>query len=193
MPCIDSARPHRRVVPPTLALMAAGLAALTIAGCGTGTPTSPVSSSSSSSASAVTLATPPPPAPPAPDAAASPAAPRVMRLPPPGPVHSAAELKLQAARRMVAAHPDTSYMSTPPEPLLGIPVLEVELNSDGSVRHIKVIREPREAKQTIQLAIDIVRHAAPYGDVSRLPKPWKFVEVFLFDDALRFKPASLDQ
>ncbi|MBE0547974.1 MAG: hypothetical protein IH627_10055, partial [Rubrivivax sp.] len=102
-------------------------------------------------------------------------------------------LQLNAARRLVAAHPDTTYMGKPPEPLLGIPVLEVELNADGSVRRILVRREPREAKETIQMAIDAVRRAAPYGDVSRLPRPWRFVEVFLFDDEHRFKPATLDR
>jgi hypothetical protein len=28
--------------------------------------------------------------------------------------------------------------------------------------------------------------------VSRLPRPWKIVEVFLFDDNRRFKPRTLD-
>jgi hypothetical protein len=122
-----------------------------------------------------------------------PPAPRYVKLPPPPAPRNAEELKLQAARRLVAAHPDTSYMGTPPEPLLGIPVLEVELNADGSVRRIRVLREPQEAKDTIQLAIAAVQRAAPYGNVSRLPKPWKFVEVFLFDDDRRFKPATLDR
>jgi hypothetical protein len=27
--------------------------------------------------------------------------------------------------------------------------------------------------------------------VSKLPRPWRFVEVFLFDDDLRFMPATL--
>lgn len=120
-------------------------------------------------------------------------APRYVRLPPPPASRSWDELKLTAARRLVAAHPDSSYMGQPPDPLLGIPVLEIELNADGSVRTIKILREPREAKETIQMAIDAVRRAAPYGDVSRLPRPWRFVEVFLFDDEHRFKPATLDR
>ncbi|MBX3603244.1 MAG: hypothetical protein KF863_21705 [Rubrivivax sp.] len=135
----------------------------------------------------------PPAAAPAPAPAARLAAPRYVQLPPPQTPRSAAELKVLAAMRLVAAHPDTSYMGRPPEPLLAIPVLEVELNADGSVRAIKVLREPREAKDTIKLATDAVRRAAPYGNVSRLPRPWKFVEVFLFDDERRFKPATLDQ
>ncbi|MDZ7589610.1 MAG: hypothetical protein U5L05_02755 [Rubrivivax sp.] len=128
---------------------------------------------------------------PAPAAAAR--APRYVKLPPPPAARSWDELKLNAARRLVAAHPDTSYVGTPPEPLLAIPVLEVELNADGSVRKVLVLREPHEVKKTIQMAIDAVHRAAPYGDVSKLPRPWRFVEVFLFDDDLRFMPATLDR
>ncbi len=93
---------------------------------------------------------------------------------------------------MVAANPDGSYMGAPQPMLLAIPVLEIELNADGSVKHIDVMRRPSQAPETIQLAIDAVRRAAPYGDVSRLPKPWKFAEVFLFNDDKRFKPRTLD-
>ena len=96
-------------------------------------------------------------------------------------------------RRLVAANPDITYTGTVPDQLLAIPVLEIELNGDGSVRRIEILREPREAKDTLKIAIEAVRRAAPFGDVSRLPKPWKFVETFLFDDARKFKPRTLDR
>jgi len=35
--------------------------------------------------------------------------------------------------------------------------------------------------------------AAPFGDVSALPKPWKFTETFLFNKERKFKPMTLDQ
>lgn len=125
---------------------------------------------------------------------ASPAgAPRDVELGPPGTPRSWEELRLQAAQRMVAAHPDTSYVAKPPAILLAIPVLEIELNADGSVRHIRVVRVPTQAQDTTQVAIAAVRRAAPYGDVSRLKKPWKFTEVFLFDGDRRFMPRTLDQ
>ena len=75
-----------------------------------------------------------------------------------------------------------TYTGEVPDPLLSIPVLEVELNADGSVRQIKVLRAAAQAKDTTQIAIDAVHRAAPFGDVSRLPKPWKFSEAFLFND-----------
>jgi hypothetical protein len=114
------------------------------------------------------------------------------KLPAPGPVRSWTELRLQAARRIVAANVAGTYMGTVPDVLLAIPVLEVELNADGSVRHIAVLRRPTQAPDTTQLAIDAVHRAAPFGDVSRLPRPWKFSETFLFDEKRRFKPRTLD-
>ena len=103
------------------------------------------------------------------------------------------DFKQQAARRLVQSNPDGTFLGSVPEPLLAIPVLEVELNADGSVRRVQVLRHPTQARDTTQLAIDAVHRAAPYGAMSRLPLPWKWVEVFLFDDDRRFKPRELDK
>ena len=93
---------------------------------------------------------------------------------------------------MVAANPNGTYLDVPPEPLLAIPVLEIELNGDGSVRRISVQRQPSQALETVQMAIDAVHRGAPYGDISHLPRPWKYSEVFLFRDDGKFKPRALD-
>jgi hypothetical protein len=130
----------------------------------------------------------PPPLPPLPSGAPAP----VVHLPQPGAARTWNELRLHAARRIVSANPGLTYAGAPPDPLLAIPVLEIELNGDGSIRHIEVLRHPRQARDTTQLAIDAVRRAAPFGDVSRLPKPWKFAETFLFNDDRKFKPRTLD-
>ena len=102
------------------------------------------------------------------------------------------QYRIQAAQRIVAANPQISHTGAVQEPLLAIPVLEVELNQDGSVRNVNVMREPSQAKDTTRIAIDAVRRAGPFGDVSQLPKPWRFSEAFLFNDDRRFKPRSLD-
>jgi hypothetical protein len=116
-----------------------------------------------------------------------------VALPAPAAVRSWAEVRRQAAHRIVAANPDITYMGKVPETLLAIPVLEVELNADGSIRNIEVLRPPRQAKDTVQIAAEAVRRAGPFGNVSKLPKPWKFVETFLFDDNRKFKPRTLDE
>jgi hypothetical protein len=114
------------------------------------------------------------------------------RLQAPGAVRSWNEVRAQAAQRMVAANPGGTYTGAVPDLLLAIPVLEIELNADGSIRRIDVLRQPSQASETVQIAIDAVRRAAPFGDVSRLPKPWKFAETFLFNDDRKFKPRTLD-
>lgn len=167
MLCIDScARRTARAWP-----MAALCAAALLVGCVSRTPAPPT--------------TPSPGAVPA-------TAPRSALPPPTAQARNWDEYRIAAARRIVAANPSISHTGAVAEPLLAIPVLEVELNADGSVRSIKVMREPSQAKDTTQIAIDAVRRAGPFGDVSRLPKPWRFSEVFLFGDDRRFKPRSLD-
>lgn len=118
---------------------------------------------------------------------------RSVKLPPPSTPRTWNDARAQAARRMVEASPDQSYMGPSPGVLLAIPVLTIELNADGSVRGIDVMRYPSQARDTVQLAIQAVHRAAPYGNVSKLPKPWKFNETFLFNDQRQFKPMTLDR
>jgi protein TonB len=156
--------------------------ALLLAGCGQ-TPV-PVPAP-------VVAAKPAPVAPAAPQPAPAPAA--KTALPPAGKARDWGDFKRQAALRIVAANSGRTYDGPVPEPLLAIPVLEVELEADGRVRSVRVMRHPTQAKDTTQLAIDAVHRAAPYGPVAHLPKPWKFAEVFLFNDERRFKPRTLDE
>ena len=132
------------------------------------------------------------PMPPPTERTSAPAATAVTRLPAAEPARSWSEFRQQAARRLMAANPEHTYSGAVPDPLLAIPVLEVELNADGSIRAIDVLRVPSQAKDTVQIAIDAMRRAAPFPSVSRLPKPWKYSETFLFNDDRKFKPRTLD-
>lgn len=103
------------------------------------------------------------------------------------------ELREQVARRLVAANPNITYTGKPPDVLLAVPVLQVELNPDGSIHRMEVLRVPGQAHDTMKLAMDAMRRAAPFGDVSHLPRPRKFTETFLFNDERKFKPRTLDE
>ena len=167
-----------------------GVAGLSVlAGCSSTTP-----SASTGTTAATTTTTPArtsassgTPSAPAPTVAGG------VALPPPSAVRNWNEVRVQAAKRMVAANPQATYVGAVPEPLLAIPVLEIELHADGSIRRVDVMRKPSQALDTVKLATDAVYRAAPFGDVSRLPKPWRFTETFLFDDDRKFKPRTLDQ
>jgi hypothetical protein len=168
-----------------------------VAGCGAPAPTAPTAPTASPGSVPSPAPLPSPSrgtAPPA--AAARTGADLGLRvvLPPAPTVRSWDEFKRQAGRRMVAASPEASYLGAPPDTLFGIPILEVELRADGSVRAVHVTRRPSnpDAADTVDLAIEAVHRGAPYGDVSKLPKPWKWTEVFLFNDQRQFKPRSLE-
>ena len=102
------------------------------------------------------------------------------------------DYRANVGRRIIAANPNGTYTGLVPEPLLAIPVPEIDPNRDGSVRNVRVQRAPSQAEDTVQLAIDAVRRAGPFGDVSHLPQPWRISEVFLFREDRKFKPRSLD-
>lgn len=118
---------------------------------------------------------------------------RDVKLAAPDTPRSWADARLQAAKRMVLANPDGVYKGVPPDILLAIPVMSIELNGDGSIHHIAVLRYPSQARETVDMAMAAIKRAAPFGDVSRLPKPWKFNETFLFNADRKFKPMTLDQ
>jgi len=183
---VPSPRVHRVPLAQRLSRLMGLAFALSLAACTTPSPEKPSGSSAPADK---------------PGQAASPSdgsstatkAPRFVKLPPPRTSRNWAEVRHQAAERLVAANPDGSYMGKPPFMLLAIPVMTVELNADGSVRNVSVMRHPSQAKDTVQLAIQAIHRAAPYGDVSKLPKPWKFNETFLFKEDRKFKPMTLDR
>ncbi|MEE8614999.1 MAG: hypothetical protein V3V71_01255 [Roseateles sp.] len=158
-----------------------------LAGC-SATPRAPAPTPAPAPAPVPVVAAAPAPAAAAPAAAAKPAA----GMPAPRPVRTNDELRRQAAERLVMANPEGTYMTPAPSHLLTVVVLDIEVKADGSVRRINVVRPPKYGPETLQMAIDAVNRAAPFGDVRRMPEPWRFTETFLFDEDRRFKPRSLD-
>lgn len=101
------------------------------------------------------------------------------------------EYRRNAAQRIVQTNAGESFSGPLPQRLQSIPVLQVQLHRDGSVRRIEVLRTPKFAPQTVKLAIAAVQQAAPFGSVAHLPAPWQFNETFLYNDDLKFQLRSL--
>jgi hypothetical protein len=99
--------------------------------------------------------------------------------------------RISAAKKIMASNPTATYAGEVPNPLASIPVLEITLNSDGSVSSMDVLRKPHFYPETIELAKAAVRRAAPFGSVAHLPRPWTFNETFLFNDDLKFQLHAL--
>ncbi len=92
---------------------------------------------------------------------------------------------------IAAANPQATFAGPLPEPLASIPVLQVQLNADGSIRNIEVLRVPKFEPQTVEMAKVAIARAAPFGPVGNLPRPWQFNETFLYNDALKFQLRTL--
>ncbi|RYF40340.1 MAG: hypothetical protein EOO25_12825 [Comamonadaceae bacterium] len=111
----------------------------------------------------------------------------------PEPARNWDEYKLRAARKIArdAAGAGETFAGALPEPLQSIPVLQVQLNRDGSVRHIAVLRTPKFVPGTVEMAKKAIRRAAPFEAVGALPPPWQFNETFLYNEDLKFQLRSL--
>lgn len=101
------------------------------------------------------------------------------------------EYRLRAARRIQVASAGETFAGALPDPLQSIPVLQVQLNRDGSVREILVLRVPGQSPQTVEMASRAIRRAAPFGSVAHLPRPWQFNETFLYNRDLKFQLRTL--
>ena len=99
--------------------------------------------------------------------------------------------RVAAARRIMQVNSSNTYAGEVPEPLLAVPVLEISLNRDGSVKSIDVLRKPHFAPETIEMAKAAIMRAAPFGSVAHLPQPWQFNETFLYNDNFKFQLHSL--
>ena len=102
-----------------------------------------------------------------------------------------AEYKVRAARRIHATSGGETFTGPLPDPLQSIPVLQVQLNRDGTVRNIVVLRTPGQSPETAQMAMRAVRRAAPFEPVGHLPRPWQFNETFLYNASMKFQLRTL--
>jgi len=111
----------------------------------------------------------------------------------PPPARDWNEYRLRAAQRIAEVNAPLMFKGPVPARLASIPVLDVQLNRDGSIRQIEVLRTPKFSPQTVQLAIQAIRRVGNFGAVGHLPQPWRFSETFLYNDDLKFQLHTLVQ
>ncbi|HEY1102591.1 MAG TPA: hypothetical protein VGE70_04120 [Burkholderiaceae bacterium] len=107
------------------------------------------------------------------------------------PARSWEDYRLRAARRIVQNNDGATFSGSLPDRLRSIPVLQVQLRRDGSVRSIVVLRTPKSSPETVKMAMAAIRRAEPFEPVGNLPQPWQFNETFLYNDRLKFQLRTL--
>jgi hypothetical protein len=101
--------------------------------------------------------------------------------------------KRYAAQKIVEVNPSITYTGKPPPVLRAIPIFDIDLNADGSIAKLRVRRVPSSNVRDVEMVAAAIRRAAPFGDISSLPRPWTFTESFLVNDDGKFKPVLLDR
>ena len=123
-----------------------------------------------------------PPQPGAPPPAASVGAPTGLSA-----VRSMAEYRRRAAELILAANSGGTYAGPVSEPAYGIVVMNVALNSDGSIKSTSFLRRSAVGPDANDLAMQAVRRVGSFGPVSNLGGPWEFSETFFYNDARKFQ------
>lgn len=134
------------------------------------------------------------PAPVAPAPTAPAGGPEVVAVAPAVPLAPARnweEYKQRVARRIMQTSAGETFSGPTGDHLRSIPVLQIELNRDGSIRDVTVRRTPKYSPETLQMAIRAVRRAGPFEPVGHLPRPWQYTETFLYNEDLKFQLLSL--
>lgn len=102
-------------------------------------------------------------------------------------VRTWAEYRRRAAQMIMAANSSAVASGKLQDPLYGIPVVQIQLNPDGTIRNLDFMRQSKVGPETNNLALQAVRRITSFGPVSNLPGPWQFNETFLYNDALKFQ------
>jgi periplasmic protein TonB len=142
---------------------------------------------------------PPPPArpsAPAPVAKAPAPAPAAAPVPPANRNVSQATnekaYRQDGARAIYAAYPDSIYKGKLPPMLYAVAVVETELDANGNVRDVRMVRAPTHAPEVTAKIRDLIRKASPLPAPSRIGTT-KYTDVWLFDKSGKFQLDTLTE
>ena len=139
---------------------------------------------------------PPPPAPPPKPVARAPAPTPPAAAPQPGRSVSHATnekaYRQDGARAIYAAYPDSIYKGKLPPLLHAIAVVETEIDSNGNVRDVRMIRAPSHAPDVTARVRELIRKASPLPAPARLGTV-KYTETWLVDKSGKFQLDTLTE
>jgi len=123
----------------------------------------------------------------APAPAAPAAAPRRVSL-----ATDAKAYRVDGARAIYAAYPDSIYKGKLPALLHAIVVVETEVDASGNVRDVHMIRTPSHAPDVTARVRDLIRKASPLPAPTRLGSV-KYTDVWLVDKSGLFQLDTLTE
>ena len=122
---------------------------------------------------------------------------------PPAPVHgaempassaatSAAQYRLEAARHLYARYPQQVLQGKVPAHVYAIVVTETDVDAQGRVLAVRVLRGPASAHEVTPWVIAMIRQAAPLPPMQRMNRT-RYVETWLVDRSGQFQVRTLTE
>ena len=145
--------------------------------------------------------TTPPSAPPAPAPVAR--APAAAPAPAPAPAAAPTNRRVSqatnekayrqdAARAIYAAYPESIYKGKLPPLLYAIAVVETELDANGNVRDVRMIRAPSHAPEVTARVRELIRKASPLPAPTRMGTV-RYTDTWLVDKSGKFQLDTLSE
>jgi len=101
--------------------------------------------------------------------------------------------RIDAARHLYAAYKDQIYKGKLPPLVHAIVVCETEVDEQGQVRDVRMIRVPSHAPDVVVRVREMIRAAGPLPMPARLGGGTKYMEVWLVDRSGRFQLDTLTE
>ncbi|MFT3665610.1 energy transducer TonB family protein [Piscinibacter sp.] len=97
-----------------------------------------------------------------------------------------------AARAIYAAYPDSIYKGKLPPLLYAIAVVETELDANGNVRDVRMLRAPSHAPEVTARVREMIRKASPLPAPARIGR-MKYIDTWLMDKSGQFQLDTLTE
>ena len=143
--------------------------------------------------------TTPPSAPPAPAPVARAPAPAPVAPPVASPTNRRVSqatnekaYRQDAARAIYAAYPESIYKGKLPPLLYAIAVVETELDANGNVREVRMLRAPSHAPEVTARVRELIRKASPLPAPARMGTV-KYTDTWLVDKSGKFQLDTLTE
>ncbi|MDH5329678.1 MAG: hypothetical protein OEW27_06995 [Aquincola sp.] len=109
----------------------------------------------------------------------------------PSSADSPAAYKKDAARHLYAAYAKQVHKGKMPPLLYGVAIIETEIDAQGAVQDVRVLRQPAAAEVT-PWAVEMIKKAAPYPAPAKMGTV-KYTDIWLVDKSGRFQLDTLTE
>jgi periplasmic protein TonB len=119
-------------------------------------------------------------------------APQVQTAPRASEAEIEKEYRIDAARHLYAAYPGRIFKGRLPPLLFSVMIVETEIDSEGQVQNISVVRKPA-ADEVAPWVLAMIKRAAPFPAPAKMPGGTRYLDIWLVDKSGLFQVDTLTE